>query len=156
MTASVLNAYPPPSAPAPLPLNTESITRLILDFYDGVLADPLLGPVFAKEVGARWDEHLDRMVAFWSTVMLGSQQFRGNLVRRHMQLPNVTPAHFTAWMQLWHQHTEQRFDSTTTYKLRRVAHDIGRQLFVSYFEVSTRKEKSAALGAACGAPHPAH
>ena len=90
MTASVLNAYPPPSAPAPLPLNTESITRLILDFYDGVLADPLLGPVFAKEVGARWDEHLDRMVAFWSTVMLGSQQFRGNLVRRHMQLPNVT------------------------------------------------------------------
>ena len=74
------------------------------------------------------------MVDFWSTVMLGTRSFRGNLVQRHMQLQDVSPAHFNAWIQLWTQHTHERFDNNTIYKLRRVAHDIGRQLFTSYFE----------------------
>ena len=74
------------------------------------------------------------MVDFWSTVMLGTRSFRGNLVQRHMQLKGVSPAHFDAWIQLWTRHTHERFDSAATYRLRRVAHDIGRQLFTSYFE----------------------
>ena len=103
------------------------------DFYGDVRKHPLLGPVFEKEIGAHWEEHLLRMVDFWSTVMLGSRKFRGNLVHRHLQLENVTPEHFKAWIQLWTKHTSDRFDTSTTNKLRRVAHDIGRQLFVSYF-----------------------
>ncbi|WP_205904713.1 group III truncated hemoglobin [Diaphorobacter sp. HDW4A] len=113
------------------------------DFYSDVMQHPLLGPVFAKELGVRRDAHLDRMVDFWSTVMLGSRSFRGNLVQRHRQLTDVNPAHFNAWIQLWAQHTSGRFDSSTTNKLRRVAHDIGRQLFVSYFDGSSVRRAHA-------------
>lgn len=124
------NSIPPH---APSTLNQEAIARLVRDFYGDVLKDELLGPVFRAEIGEHWDAHLQRMVDFWCTVMLGSKCFRGNLVHRHMQLRGVTPAHFNAWIQLWTQHTQHRFDSASTYKLRRVAHDIGRQLFSSYF-----------------------
>ena len=114
--------------------STESLTALVHGFYADVRADPLLGPVFEEALRDRWEPHLARMVDFWSTVMLGTRTFRGNLVQRHMQLQDVSPAHFNAWIQLWTHHTHERFDSATTYKLRRVAHDIGRQLFTGYFE----------------------
>ena len=136
-TRSEASALPiPVSLPSSLPasLNTDSLRQLVHDFYADVIAHELLGPVFQKELGSRWDTHLDRMVDFWSTVMLGTRTFRGNLVQRHMQLQDVSPAHFNAWIQLWTHHTHERFDSNTIYKLRRVAHDIGRQLFTSYFE----------------------
>ncbi|WP_353233316.1 group III truncated hemoglobin [Diaphorobacter ruginosibacter] len=122
------------SGSPPEPLTPDSIAKLVRSFYGDVLAHPLLGPVFRAEIGEHWDAHLQRMVDFWMTVMLGSKCFRGNLVHRHMQLRDVTPAHFNAWIQLWTLHTADRFDSSTTYKLRRVAHDIGRQLFASYFD----------------------
>ena len=124
------------SHPSAISPSTESIQHLVRDFYADVVNHPLLGPVFTSELGSRWDSHLDRMVDFWTTVMLGTRSFRGNLVQRHLQLQNVRPAHFDAWIQLWTQHTDARFDSATTSKLRRVAHDIGRQLFVSYFDVN--------------------
>ena len=106
----------------------------MVTFYDDVLRHPLLGPVFQRALAGHLDTHLDRMVDFWSTVMLGTKRYRGNMVSKHMQLEGVTPDHFAAWIQLWTQHTHNRFDSATTYKLRRVAHDIGRQLFEGYFD----------------------
>ncbi len=134
------HAHPDAATFHPVELDIESLTALVQDFYADVLKHPLLGPVFRKEIGANWDAHLRRMVDFWSTVMLGTRQFRGNLVHRHMQLQGVSPAHFSAWIQLWTLHTSERFDSATTYKLRRVAHDIGRQLFVSYFDDKAANE----------------
>ncbi|QNP48332.1 group III truncated hemoglobin [Diaphorobacter aerolatus] len=115
-------------------MNAEDLRRLVESFYDDVYKHPLLGPVFQMELGQRRETHLSRMVDFWSTVMLGNRSFRGNLVQRHMQLKNVSPAHFDAWIQLWALHTTDRFDHATTSKLRRVAYDIGRQLFASYFD----------------------
>ncbi|MBF5006486.1 group III truncated hemoglobin [Diaphorobacter caeni] len=114
------------------------------DFYADAMQHPLLGPVFAAELDSRRDAHLDRMVDFWSTVMLGTRSFRGNLVQRHMQLKGVSPAHFDAWIQLWTRHTHERFDSAATYRLRRVAHDIGRQLFTQCFAESSTPRTPAA------------
>ena len=121
-------------------LNADSIRSLVEDFYSDALAHDLLGPVFRNEIGEHWDAHVERVVDFWSTVMLGTRKFRGNLVQRHMQLRNVTPEHFNAWIKLWTHHTTDRFDSPTTYKLRRVAYDIGRQLFGAYFDVPTHQK----------------
>lgn len=126
-------------------ISPETLAQLVQDFYADVRKDPLLGPVFEREIGDQWDAHLVRMEDFWSTVMLGTRKFRGNLVHRHMQLPDVTPEHFNAWIQLWAKHTTDRFDSHTTYKLRRVAYDIGRQLFQAYFDTpSSRRAEHAA------------
>ena len=83
----------------------ESISELVHAFYADVRQDALLGPVFDEALNGQWDEHLHRLVDFWSTVLLGSRSFKGNVLGKHMQLQGITPAHFAAWVRLWNEHT---------------------------------------------------
>ena len=121
---------PPYAAP-----RTESLTALVHGFYADVRADPLLGPVFEDALRDRWEPHLARMVDFWSTVALGSKSFSGNVFGKHMALPGVTPAHFTAWVRLWSKPTAQLFSPDEAQELQITAHGIARNLFHGYFGV---------------------
>ena len=112
---------------------TESITALVHGFYADVRADPLLGPVFEEALRDHWEPHLARMVDFWSTVLLGSKSFSGNVFAKHMALQGVTPAHFAAWVRLWGQHTDRLFAPEVAHELQATAHGIARNLFRGYF-----------------------
>ena len=52
-------------------LDEAALERLIPAFYARVRDDALLGPVFNQAIGD-WPHHLDKLVAFWSSVMLTS------------------------------------------------------------------------------------
>ena len=124
---------------------TDSITALVHGFYADVRADPLLGPVFEDALRDHWESHLARIVDFWSTVVLGSKSFSGNVFAKHMALQGVTPAHFAAWVRLWGQHTDRLFAPEVARELQLVAHGIARNLFRGYFGTlpafdSTEKE----------------
>ncbi|RYF25466.1 MAG: group III truncated hemoglobin [Comamonadaceae bacterium] len=117
--------------PAP---DTARITALVHGFYADVRADPLLGRVFENALGnGDWAAHLARMVDFWSTVVLGSKSYRGNVFDKHMRLQGVEPAHFAAWVRLWARQTERLFAPDVALELQGVAHGIGRNLFKGLF-----------------------
>ncbi|MEO7245047.1 MAG: group III truncated hemoglobin [Rubrivivax sp.] len=117
----------------PAAIDRESITRLVHRFYDDVRADEVLGPTFEAVLGERWATHLPRMVEFWSTVMLGTRSFSGNVFGKHMAVPGVTPLHFRRWLALWLAHTGAAFDATTAGELQQVATGIARSLYRGYF-----------------------
>jgi hemoglobin len=117
----------------PAAIDRESITRLVHRFYDDVRADEVLGPTFEAVLGERWATHLPRMVEFWSTVMLGTRSFSGNVFGKHMVVPGVTPLHFRRWLALWLAHTGAAFDATTAAELQQVASGIARNLYRGYF-----------------------
>ncbi len=119
--------------PRPRQPDAASITRLVHGFYAGVRSDPSLGPVFEQAIGEHWDAHLARMVDFWSTVMLGTRSFRGDVFGKHMALPGVQPEHFTTWMRLWCEATGALFAPDVARELQTVAHGIGRNLFRGFF-----------------------
>ena len=52
-------------------LSDEGLRQVIGAFYARVREDDALGPVFNGAV-ADWDEHLERLGDFWSSVMLTS------------------------------------------------------------------------------------
>lgn len=61
------------------------IQNLVCASYARVRVDPLLGPIFNAAVG-NWDEHLDKLCAFWIsiTLMTGRYQgYQGSSGRRH-------------------------------------------------------------------------
>lgn len=118
----------------PAVLDRDGITRLVHGFYADVRADALLAPVFDDAIGAHWDLHLARMVEFWSTVMLASKSFQGNVFGKHMALEGVTPAHFTRWTGLWQRHTEALFSAEVAREFQGVAWNIARNLFHGYFD----------------------
>jgi hemoglobin len=78
-----------------------SIREMVERFYGDVRDDDLLGPMFARHMSADWPEHLDRMVDFWSSVLLASGRFRGNPRARHHAIPGLRPDHFDRWLELF-------------------------------------------------------
>ena len=49
-----------------------------------------------------WDDHLERLVALWSSVMLTSGRYKGNPMAAHVQhLSAITPPMFDRWLALW-------------------------------------------------------
>lgn len=82
-------------------LDEEKLTRLVRRFYDKVRADAVLGPVFATRI-IDWGPHLERMVAFWSSVALMTGRYHGAPVPAHVGLP-VDWDHFDRWLTLFRE-----------------------------------------------------
>ena len=75
------------------------LRELVHAFYDRVRADAMLGPIFTARI-TDWAPHLERMVAFWSSVALMSGRYHGRPVPAHTPLP-VDAAHFERWLALF-------------------------------------------------------
>ena len=80
-------------------LNREDIVRLVDAFYEKVQADAILGPIF-NPVVHDWPEHKATLVRFWSSVALGSREYRGNPMAAHRPHP-IVDEHFGHWLALW-------------------------------------------------------
>lgn len=74
---------------------------MVETFYGRVRADASLGPIFDEHIGDAWPEHMDRMVDFWSSVLLGTGRFRGNPAARHHAMTELRPEHFDRWLDLF-------------------------------------------------------
>jgi len=88
------------------------IEQLVHRFYDAVRADPVLAPVFDAHIAANaWPAHLDRMVAFWSTVLRGTGRYRGNPIVAHFPLREVRAMHLARWLELFRTTARAVFDA---------------------------------------------
>ena len=141
------------SSPRCSRLDRESIALLVQRFYDRVRADEVLGPTFEAVLHDHWDAHLPRMVEFWSTVMLGTRSFSGNVFGKHMAVPGVGRAHFERWLGLWQSQTGAMFDAEIASQLQEVALGIARNLHRGYFGDAVPFEApSAAASPSASAP----
>lgn len=86
-----------------------AIRELVERFYTRIQEDDLLGPVFARHMSADWPEHLDRMVDFWSSVLLASGRFRGNPRAKHDAIPGLNADHFDRWLELFEEEVMNLF-----------------------------------------------
>lgn len=78
----------------------DMIRRLVETFYDRVLRDPELGPIFRQKLSHRWREHLALMVDFWSSIALRTGRYQGKPQRAHRGLA-LREDHFGRWLSLF-------------------------------------------------------
>ena len=114
-------------------ITRSSITLLVDQFYSEVRNDPLLRPIFAKVIGENWTPHLERMVDFWSTVMLGTREFQGNVYGKHMALAGIEPEYFSRWLALFEKTVDALFDDPDATEFITVAHRIAASLQIGFF-----------------------
>ena len=82
-------------------IDEAGLERLVHAFYARVREDAELGPIFNGAIADR-PEHLARLTAFWSSVMLTSGRYKGQPVPAHMKhRSRITPALFDRWLALW-------------------------------------------------------
>ena len=80
---------------------TEELVReLVETFYDRVIRDPDLGPIFHKALSGRWSQHLALMVDFWSSIALRTGRYQGKPQAAHMGM-SLTPELFARWLSLF-------------------------------------------------------
>jgi len=78
----------------------ETIRELVITFYDRVLQDSELGPIFHKALAGRWSAHLAVMVDFWSSVALRTGRYQGKPQQAHRGLA-LAESHFERWLALF-------------------------------------------------------
>ena len=87
-------------------VDEDSLARLVDRFYAAVRADALIGPVFTDAIDD-WPYHLDKLTAFWSSLMLTTGRYKGTPMAAHFKhRARITPAMFDRWLVLWRAATE--------------------------------------------------
>ncbi|MEM8688046.1 MAG: group III truncated hemoglobin [Pseudomonadota bacterium] len=84
-------------------IDIEQISALVDQFYTNVRAHERLGYLFANGMEKDWPEHLDRMKAFWRSVLLKTGEYKGKPVPAHMKLEEITTDDFNQWLQLFEE-----------------------------------------------------
>ncbi len=81
-------------------LDEARLATLVESFYARVRADEELGPIFNDAIGD-WPEHLDKLTAFWSSVVLTTGRYKGQPVPAHRKhVSRITPQLFDRWLGL--------------------------------------------------------
>ena len=96
-------SYHPPHPKAPglaVGIDETMVAELVNRFYAKVRQDELLGPVFNPRI-EDWDEHLTKLRAFWSSVVLMTGRYRGQPMPAHIAISEITDAHFVRWLALF-------------------------------------------------------
>jgi hemoglobin len=112
-------------------VSEEQLEKLIPRFYARI------GPVFNGAIGD-WKHHLEKLVAFWSSVMLTSGRYKGNPVAAHLKhLPTITPPMFDRWLMLWTEVTAEMLPAAAAAALQSKAARIAESLKLAlYFRLS--------------------
>lgn len=116
------------------PLSDRKVIRSFVDrFYAKVRRDEELDPIFSGVIGNHWEAHLERMTDFWSTVMLGTREFQGNVFGKHMALSGVEPEHFRRWLNLFEETVNEMFGERLAEEFLLVARRIAASLQLGFF-----------------------
>lgn len=114
-------------------IDEAGLARLIPIFYDRVRADAELGPLFNAAVDD-WPEHLERLVAFWSSVMLTTGRYKGSPMAAHLKhKAHITPALFDRWLALWSEVTDEAMPRAAAVALQAKAARIAESLQLALF-----------------------
>src|SRR5688572_18733010 len=122
---------------------TEASLKALVDaFYAKVRLDRLIGPVFNSAID-NWPEHLDKLQAFWSSVMLTSGRYKGRPLPAHVKHgDSISPASFDRWLALWRETTDEMLDAASAAALQDKAGRIAESLSLG---IAFHRDRGSAL-----------
>jgi hemoglobin len=89
-------------------MTLDDIRKLVDTFYEKVRQDALLAPIFNERIQNGWPQHLEKMYAFWQTLLLNERTYYASPFPKHAQL-QVNHSHFQKWMELFITTVEMLF-----------------------------------------------
>lgn len=102
-------------------------------FYGAIREDRRLAPIFEARVEGRWPDHLDRMKAFWRSVLLKTSEYVGQPVAAHMTIDDLREDDFRIWLALFEQTAAEVFHPEAAPHVVSAARRIARSLWLSRF-----------------------
>jgi hemoglobin len=103
----------------------QDIIAFVDAFYQQVERDTLIGPVFFGALSGDWNMHLNRMYAFWDSVLFSTPGFSGNPFAKHIPL-RIAQEHFDRWLLLFEQTIDRLFEGPVADDAKNRARSIAR------------------------------
>ena len=114
-------------------ISEDGIRQLVDAFYAKVRRDPELAPVFLRAIPGDWQPHLNKMYAFWSSVMLTTGRYKSNPLVKHLVIPGIRPQLFERWLALFNETCGELFDEGVSEEFRVKAARIAESLMLGLF-----------------------
>ena len=126
-------------------INEEGLRLLVEAFYARVRADEELRPLFNDAIGD-WPEHLEKLSAFWSSVMLTTGRYKGQPVPAHMKhRERITPELFDRWLSLWRETTDAMMAPSAAQALQEAQPELARGVARGVLHKNTVSRKISRL-----------
>jgi hemoglobin len=114
-------------------IDEDAVRALVHTFYGRIRDDDMLGPVFGQALEGRWDPHLEKMVAFWSSIVLGAKRYRGNVTQAHQPFGHLSGEHFSRWLALFFDTLDTLFEPQAAFAFAEPAIRIAESLQLNLF-----------------------
>ena len=114
-------------------ISADDISRLVDEFYAEVRAHPRLGPIFNTRLDGKWPAHLDKLKAFWRSVLLTTGEYYGRPVPAHNGIAELEEADFALWLNLFDQSIDRIFDPYGRIVIKDKARRIAKSLWFARF-----------------------
>ncbi|HIQ46549.1 MAG TPA: group III truncated hemoglobin [Sulfurovum sp.] len=87
-------------------ITRENIRKFVMQFYAKIIKDDIVGPFFIAKLGKdmksdMWQEHLEVIVVFWTSLAFGNPRYTGQLFLPHTRLGDVKRETFEQWLKLF-------------------------------------------------------
>lgn len=109
--------------------NRGDIELMVNSFYNSVQSNNKLGYIFKDIAMVKWDVHLPKMYAFWSHILLGDSEYKGNPMIKHIALSKQAPMtdeEFSEWLALFIYTVDQLFQGPVAEEAKLRAANIAR------------------------------
>jgi hemoglobin len=124
-------------------LDEKVLRNMVHRFYARARADDVLGPVFADRI-SDWEPHLERMVAFWSSVAPMTGRYHGRPVPAHTPLP-IDASHFNRWLGLFRETAQEVCTPVGAKHVIERAEQIARLLHIAVVEAQAALDAVSSL-----------
>lgn len=102
----------------------ENIARFLQQFYDKLLNDPVLAPIFLDVAGIDIRVHLGHIQAYWEKLLLGEDNYQRHTMNIHRALHGkraLTEAEFDRWLHFYVSTVDENFSGILADKAKRIA-----------------------------------
>jgi hemoglobin len=124
-------------APLHPSITDAQISRMVDTFYERAFADPRLGPIFMRHIGADRAPHMQVIKQFWSSVLLRTGAYAGRPVPVHLKLTEVEPDDFRIWLAYFRLIAGECFEHEAAPLVIAAAERIAESLWLAMFGAAT-------------------
>lgn len=108
-----------------------AISDFVESFYNQLLADKELSPIFVDTAKIELEHHLPKIKAFWRKLLLGETGYNSHMMNIHRdvhQQQAFTARHFSRWLSFFEATLDESFQGPYTERARNVARSIATNL----------------------------
>ena len=108
------------------------VNILVIQFYEKIISDELLGPIFNAAIKNR-PEYLGHLTVFWKTQLFFVAKFKGNPFKKHVEV-DAQMNHFGVWLNYWFETFDFLFEGERVQVAKNRARKMGSNLYLKLFE----------------------